>query len=443
MSKIGLIIKREYGARVRKKSFLVITILVPVLIAALAFLAMWFSVQETKQIKVLVADPGNLCGGKVFITDSTNAPAEFYFVADNVLEDDFQHKEMYQQFDLLIGIQPEVITNKGIKGLYREKISSSTTYFIRNRIELRLEEYFALDKGITLNEYRRIRQEFNFKLENIDPSVQDTTPAQIVGFVFSIFIFIFIVTYASQVMRGVIEEKTSRVVEILVSSVKPFQLMMGKIIGIGLVGLTQFAIWIFLIGLGLMFMRMFAFQDVMDPSNFADLMGPASGLSPELLDGGSAQSLKDSELIFTIYNGIPWMTLLSLFIVYFLGGYLFYGGLFAVIGSAVDSETDSQQVMMPVMLPLMFSYVIGIMVIANPTGPAAIWFSQLPFSSPIIMLQRIAAGTVHIYELLLSLGILALSIFIILKGAAKIYRTGILMYGKKASWKEIFKWLRY
>lgn len=443
MSKIGLIIKREYGSRVRKKSFLVITVLVPLLIGALGFLAMWMSIQETKKVNVLISDPGNLCDGKIFITDTVNAPAEFYFVNDVIAEDEFQVADRYQRYDLLIGIQPEVITNKAIKGLYREKISANTEHYIRNRIELRLEEYFALDQGITLSEYRRIRQEFNFKLENIDPNIQDTTPAQIVGFIFSIFIFIFIITYASQVMRGVIEEKTSRVVEILVSSVKPLQLMMGKIIGIGLVGLTQFAIWIAIIGVGLVFMRFFAFQDVMDPAVFAEMMGPANGTQNELLDQQAAQSLKDSELIYLIYQGIPWGTLISLFVIYFIGGYLFYGGLFAVIGSAVDSETDSQQVMMPVMLPLMFSYLIGVMVISNPGGPAAIWFSQIPFSSPIIMLQRIAAGTVSIWELILSLTILAATIFVILVGAAKIYRTGILMYGKKASWKEIFKWLRY
>lgn len=442
MSKIGLIIKREYTSRVRKRSFLVITILVPLLIGALGFLAMWMSIQETKQVKVLVVDPGNLCGGKIFVTDSLHAPAEFYFTTGDVPLEEFENSDKYKSYDLLIGIQPEVITNKGIKGMYREKISANTEYYIRNRIELRLEEYFALDRGITLNEYRRIRQEFNFKLENIDPNIQDTTPAQFVGFIFSIFIFIFIITYASQVMRGVIEEKTSRVVEILVSSVKPIQLMMGKIIGIGLVGITQFAIWIALIGISLVLMRFFAFQDIMDPANFANMMGP-DGMSPELLNGQTAQSIKDSELIYLIYNGIPWGTLLTLFVVYFIGGYLFYGGLFAVIGAAVDSETDSQQVMLPVMLPLMFSYAVGIMVIANPAGPAAIWFSQIPFSSPIIMLQRIAAGTVNIGELILSLVILAASIFVILVGAAKVYRTGILMYGKKASWREIFKWLRY
>ena len=246
-----------------------------------------------------------------------------------------------------------------------------------------------------------------------------------------------------QVMRGVIEEKTSRVVEILVSSVKPIQLMMGKIIGIGLVGLTQFAIWIILVGVSLALMRSFMFQDMFDPANLAGAIAPLDGVSSDMLADEVANVTRDSELIYMIYHGISWGMLLVLFVLYFLGGYLLYAGLFAVIGAAVDSETDSQQVMVPVMLPLMFSYVIGIMIMFNPGGPAALWFSQIPFSSPIIMLQRVAAGTVNIWEVIISLTLLSLTFVVILWGAAKVYRTGILMYGKKASWKEIFKWLRY
>ncbi len=443
MSKTGLIIQREYGSRVRKKSFLIITLLVPLIIAGLGFLAMWLSVQETKQVKVLVADPENLCNGKIFVGDNANPPAIFYFYEDYLEPSVFYESGQYDDYDILIGIRKEVITNKSIKVFYRERMSKQTEYYIRDRIELRLEEYFAMDRGITLTEYRRIRQEFNFILENVDPYKTDTEPAQIVGFAISILIFIFILTYAGQVMRGVIEEKTSRVVEIVISSVKPIQLMMGKIIGIGLVGLTQFAIWAVIIGLGLTFIRIFFFQDMVDPSNLADALAPIEGMSPDLLTDQAAAVTRESDLIWIIYNGIPWPTLITLFVLYFMGGYLLYGALFAMIGAAVDSETDSQQVMIPVMLPLMFSYFIGILVIANPNGPAAAWFSQIPFSSPIIMLQLVAADTIEIWQVVLSLTILAGTIILIIWGAAKVYRTGILMYGKKASWKEIFKWMRH
>lgn len=443
MSKIGLIIKREYGSRVRKRSFIVVTVLVPILIGALGFLAMWISIQESKQLKVLVSDPGNLCDGKIFTSDNANPPAVFYFYTDDITRDQFVTEERFEEYDILLGIDPKVITNRAITGFYKEKPSSKAEYYIRDRIELRLEEYFAMDKGLSLREYRRIRQEFGFKLASTDPNEQDTTYAQIVGFIFSIFIFIFILIYAGQVMRGVIEEKTSRVVEILVSSVKPVQLMIGKIIGIGLVGLTQFLIWIGLIGILLLMMRIFVFQDMFDPANLAQAMTPLDGAPADILADQAANVTRSSELIYLIYDGIPWGNLLSLFMLYFIGGYLLYGSLFAVIGSAVDSETDTQQVMMPVMLPLFFSYIVGIMIINNPGGPAAVWFSQIPFSSPIIMLQRVAAGTVTWLEVFTSLGLLTLTFLLTLWGAGKIYRTGILMYGKKASWKEIFKWLRY
>lgn len=443
MSKTGLIIKREYASRVRKKSFLIITLLVPIIIAGLGFLAMWLSIQETKQLKVLVADPENLCEGKIFVSDNPNPPAVFYFFEDYIEPAEFRDSPQYEEYDILIGLRKEVITNKSIKLMYREKISKSAEYYIRDRIELRLEEYFAMDRGISLKEYRRIRQEFQFQLENLDPFVVDTKPAQVVGFAISIFIFLFIIIYSSQVMRGVIEEKTSRVVEIVISSVKPIQLMMGKIIGIGLVGLTQFAIWAVIIGIGLTLMRVFVFQDMVDPSNLANALSGMEGMGSDLLSGQQELVTRDSDLIWTIYKGIPWATLLILFVVYFIGGYLLYGALFAMIGAAVDSETDSQQVQLPVMLPLMFSYFIGIMVIFNPGGPAATWFAQIPFSSPIIMLQLVAADTIHLWQVILSLTLLAGTIILITWGAAKVYRTGILMYGKKASWKEIFKWMRH
>lgn len=443
MSKIGLIIGREYNSRVRKKAFIVITVLVPLLVVALIGLAMWLSIQESKHIKVLVSDPGNLCGGKVYIGDNPNPPATFDFYNDNITLDQFESVQDFKEYDLLLGIDPKVITKKAITGYYREKPSANAEYWIRGRLELRLEEYFAMDKGLSLNEYRRIRQGFDFKLANVDPDEQDTTDAQFVGFIFSIFIFIFIMIYAGQVMRGVIEEKTSRVVEILVSSVKPVQLMIGKIIGIGLVGLTQFLIWIGLISVILLLMRMFVFQDVFDPANIANAMGPMQGMSDGILTDQMNQVSKSSDLIILIYERIAWGQMLFFFILYFTGGYLLYGSLFAMIGSAVDSETDTQQIMLPVMLPLLFSYVVAIMIMNNPSGPAAVWFSQIPFSSPIIVLQRLAAGTISLGEVIMSVTILVGTIIITLWAAAKVYRTGILMYGKKASWKEIFKWMRY
>jgi ABC-2 type transport system permease protein len=440
MSKIGLIIKREYTSRVRKRAFIVITVLVPLLIVGLAFLAMWLSLQSNKQYKVLVVDPRNLCEEKVFVGNVTNPPAEFYFYVGELGTEEFRDQPQFQEYDVVVGVGPNVITNKHIDAFYREKPGLSAEKYIRNRLELRLEEYFALDKGLSLAEYREIRQEFAFTMQSVDKGKQDTTAAQMVGLGFSIFIFIFIMIYAGQVMRGVIEEKTSRVVEILVSSVKPFQLMMGKIIGIGLVGLTQFLIWIALIGITLMMMRFFVFSDVFDPGNWAQLNEMQNA---DLLQGQTPNIPKSSELIMTIYTGIPWGTLLMLFVLYFLGGYILYGSLFAMIGSAVDSETDSQQVMLPVMLPLFFSYIISISIINNPGGPAAIWFSQIPLSSPIIMLQRVASGTVGLWEVIVSLVLLVLASLFTIWAAAKIYRVGILMYGKKASWKEIFKWMRF
>lgn len=443
VSKIGLIIGREYSTRVKKRTFIVLTILVPVLVVGLMFLAMWLGMEEKKHVKVLIADPQNLCAEKIFIgADEKNPPATFSFYQDYVDSAAFASRQDFKEFDVLINIDPKVITYKTLIAVYREEPSADAKHYIRSKIELRLEEYFALDKGISLEEYRQIRQRMKFEWGSLDDSYEKDVrdKAQIIGLGFSIFIFMFIIVYAAQVMRGVIEEKTSRVVEIIVSSVKPMELMMGKIIAVGLVGLTQFLIWILLITLLVFGLQMFVFTDIMAPENWEGINN-ASPMIGEISTGMETASMQNqwAEVFFDYVN---WPLLVSMFLLYFIGGYLLYGSLFAMIGSAVDSETDTQQLMIPVMMPLMFTYVVSVMIQGNSNGATAMWLSQIPFSSPIIMLQRIAAGTVNTWEVIVSLLILTASFIGTTYLAGKIYRIGILMYGKKSTWKELFKWMK-
>jgi ABC-2 type transport system permease protein len=347
-----------------------------------------------------------------------------------------------QEFDVLIALSPTVITNKKIRGYYREEPSSDAKDYIRDKLELRLEEYFALDKGISLEEYRQIRQRMDFQLKGLDDNEESEIrdKAQAIGLMFSIFIFIFITVYAAQVMRGVIEEKTSRVVEIIVSSVKPMELMMGKILAVGLVGLTQFLIWVVLITILMVGLQTFVFKDILTPENWQGINDQAVAMN-QITTGMETAEVRNqwAEVFFEFMN---WPLLITMFLFYFIGGYLLYASLFAMIGSAVDSETDTQQLMFPVMLPLMFTYVVSVMIQGNSDGATAVWLSQVPFSSPIIMLQRIAAGTVSIWEVILSLFLLTVTFIITTYLAGKIYRVGILMYGKKSTWKELIKWMR-
>jgi ABC-2 type transport system permease protein len=443
VSKIGLIISREYSSRVKKTAFIVLTILVPILIVGLMFLAMWLSMEEKKHVSVLVSDPRNLCDGRIFVgVDEKNPPATFFFYEDYVDSAMFASRQDMQQYDVLITLNPTVITNKTITGIYREEPSAEAKDYIHDKIELRLEEYFALDKGLSLDEYRMIRQRMKFVLKSFDDSKEKSIrdKAQMIGLAFSVFIFMFILVYAAQVMRGVIEEKTSRVVEIIVSSVKPFELMMGKIIAVGLVGLTQFLIWVILISVLVIGLQSFVFTDILTPENWQGINDQTAAIG-EISTGMETATMR-SEWAEVFFNFVNWPLLVTMFLIYFIGGYLLYGSLFAMIGSAVDSETDTQQLMLPVMMPLMFTYIVSIMIQGNPDGTTAVWLSQIPLSSPIIMLQRIAAGSVSIWELILSLVILTFSFIVTTYLAGKIYRVGILMYGKKTTWKELFKWMR-
>jgi ABC-2 type transport system permease protein len=265
----------------------------------------------------------------------------------------------------------------------------------------------------------------------------------IIGGGFGYLIMMFIIIYGGFVMRSVIEEKTSRIIEVIISSVKPFQLMMGKIIGTSLAGITQFAIWI--VSASLLLMVAFAIFDI-DPatlSNGADVTGMAGNLAPPVPTPNQTIQAYAQEL----YK-IPWLMLICFFVVYFILGYLIYSSIYAAIGAAVDNETDTQQFIFPVILPLMLAIYVGFFsVFSNPHGPIAVGFSLFPLTSPIVMLMRlpggIGEGGVPLWELLTSILLLIITFIGIVWLAAKIYRVGILMYGKKPSYKELFKWIKY
>jgi ABC-2 type transport system permease protein len=243
----------------------------------------------------------------------------------------------------------------------------------------------------------------------------------------------FIVIYGNMVMRSVIEEKTNRIVEIIISSVKPFQLMMGKIIGTSFAGILQFFIWA-IIGL-LLFFSASLF--------FGVPIGPTSKIPPEMMDAAQQELASTSQMYLKELWNLPIATILSSFIIYFIGGYFLYSSFYAAIGAAVDNETDSQQFLLPIIMPLILGVYIGFFtVMNNPHGTVAIVFSMIPLTSPIVMLMRIPFG-VPWWQILLSITILFGTFFFVVWFAAKIYRVGILMYGKKPSWKELYKWLKY
>ena len=440
MNNLGLIISREYNTRVRKKSFLIMTILIPLIFVGFMFGVMYLTTETEEQVKVLVADPGGWCGTEIFEEDATDQPAEFFFYegyidsASQIFND-----PRFKAYDILLSLNEKVPENRRVISFYKKTPSLKVKSYIENRIEARIREYFALKKtNLTRHEYNLIQLPFDFEFKDAeDPEGKDNSDLRAgLGFIFALLIYFFIFFYSNQVMRGVIEEKTNRVVEIIISSVKPFQLMLGKIIGIGLVGLTQFLIWVVMTGIGLVLIRLFVFPDIVDPGTW----DPSAMEQGQIISEGLQGSNKAINFVYFEAN---WPGLLGLFLIYFVGGFLIYSGVFAMIGAMVDSETDTQQLVLPVTLPLILAYIVASMMITNPESIVGTWFSIIPLTSPVVMVFKVAVGgataTVLTISILLLIGTFILTTWM----AGKIYRTGILMYGKKATWREVFKWLRY
>jgi ABC-2 type transport system permease protein len=438
MSKIGLIIKREYGSRVRKKSFIIMTLLGPLLIVGFYALAGLIGLQEGDKMEVVILDESNVVNIYDFPADE-----DFVYIGAPI-----QHVDSLSEFIKLESDLPRV-------GLYlpASVISGEATIYFdtplsvakQSKLEGLVKSFVQKLKidaaGISQDQYDDMQVNMNIVTVNVDTGEKSFGAKAVIGLMFATFIYIFIFMYGVMVMRGVLEEKTSRIVEIMVSSVKPFQLMMGKILGIALVGLTQFFVWILLSSALMIAVSSAILPDVYSGANVAG--GPNQLISEQLKSQtDAAPNEKINEMVVDIMS-VPWALLLGLFLFYFLGGYLLYASLFAAVGSAVDSETETQQFMLPITIPLIFGFIVSIFSILNPGGTAIVWLSHIPLTSPVAMLVRVAGGDYAWWEVVVSMVTLILTFILTTKLAAKIYKTGILMYGKKTTYKELFKWLRY
>ncbi len=477
MSKIGLIIGREYSSRVKKKSFIVMTILVPILSAVFLIGAVYLGTPEVKDLKVLVVDDtgiivddiiDNQKNNKIIpktahgnIVDDPDAHLnekytfqEYEEVANGKSADDakidFVENEKYKDCDVILYIPKNITYSKVVKLYYKETPSPKALTYINLLVNESIEIASLSNYNITKEDYQEIKKKITLhSILYSDKDEKDTRTAikAGIGFAFGLMIYMFIFLYGVQVMKGVIEEKTNRIVEVIISSVKPFELMMGKIIGIMFVGLTQFFMWVVLIGVLTTVVVPFVVPDEYSPmfqagtqTEIQTSQEVGAMIEPELQN-----TMQGNELLDVLINETPWASMLLVFLFFFIGGYLLYGSLMAAIGSAVDSETDTQQFMLPVTMPLVFAYLISIMGIQDPDSPIMVWCSQIPFTSPVVMLVRYSAngGVGMGWDLVLSMFLLVITFIATTWLAAKIYRTGILMYGKKVTYKELFKWLKY
>lgn len=437
MNKIKLIIWREFITRVRKPSFLIMTILGPVLIAGGLLLTAYIASREATEHHVLVIDTEGVIGTPLKNTENVK------FFVDGHTWSDSAFKE--SPYTVRVNLLPNVLIMPQADLYYKKLPSEFAMATIRNELEKTIELAKLKDEGIDKEAYDRVRKPFDLKTFDIEEVATQSFAKEraLIGFFFGYFMFIFIFMYGVQVMRGVMEEKQNRVVEVLISSVKPFQLMMGKIIGIALVGFIQFMLWIIItttmVGVGTAVLA----ADKFDPKQLAE-QGMTAEVQAQLdqaKTGGGAEF--DQSQITGLIEQINIPLVLAVFLFYFICGYLLYSSLLAAIGSAVDSETDTQQFMFPVTIPMVIAIIIAQMAVYNPESPAVLWCSLIPLTSPIVMMVRVAMGSAPIWQLLLSMALLIGTFILTTWVAGRIYRTGILMYGKKVSWKEMGKWLFY
>ncbi len=428
MNKTFIIIQREFLSRVKKKTFLLSTILLPLLIFGLYGLIIYFSVKGEDNVRVAVVDSKGILEGKIQSDESLS----FTFLKQantEQLEKDLQDKT-YSGYIVL----PDSISQRDSIPYYtRNNVGLMTQGKITTRINRALEKNkleALLAPGVTLEQIDKNKSAVELKVSKAGEQKSGNAGfATALGFVSGFLIYIVLFIYGTMVMRGVMEEKTNRIAEVMVSSVKPYQLMIGKIVGIGAVGLVQFLIW------GVL---MIALQSLL-PLFFPELLEQAGSAQAAVNQAGGGKASMVQSILANM-ESVNMMKIIFLFIIYFLGGYLLYSSLFAAVGSAVNEDPqDAQQLMLPITMPIIFAFVIMMQAINNPDSPLAVFGSHFPLTSPIVMMARIPYG-VPTWELFVSIGLLIGGFLGTTWLAAKIYRTGILMYGKKVTWKELWKW---
>ncbi|WP_353083604.1 ABC transporter permease [Flavobacterium sp.] len=434
MSKLALIVKREFIAKVRNKSFIVMTFLSPLLFVGIALFVGYLSNMKSDLKTIAIHDETGRFVNE-FKSDKEYkylnlSKVDVKVLRDSVLNESYegllvipnnsQNDSLQNQVQFISNDSPSIVYISELEDVITKKMTAEN--FQRVGLDTLKINKAKADVSIQLNK------------ASGETALKGLNEIKIfIGGAFGYLIMMFIIIYGNMVMRSVIEEKTSRIIEVIISSVKPFQLMMGKIIGTSLAGILQFLIWAIL-GLAAMFVM---------TSVFGAQMGATTDAQTQALQAAQNQMGGELQLYLNEILNLPIATILVSFIIYFIGGYFLYSSFYAAIGAAVDNETDSQQFLMPIIMPLILGVYIGFFTVVNdPNGTVATVFSMVPLTSPIVMMMRIPFG-VPLWQIVLSITILFGTFFGVVWFASKIYRVGILMYGKKPTWKELYKWLKY
>lgn len=425
MKHLAIITQREYLNKIRNRSFIIMTFVSPLIMVIFAVLIGFLSDMNSKSKAkdVMILDESGLYGSTFENTDNV----QFEYLANTSLQEAQADVLAKSKYGLLYIPAEE---SKSVTFYSEESPSLSFTAELTKAMESTLFQHNLTQKGIDKKEIDTAKPKIDIQLQNFTgekTSELDSIIKISIGGIAGYLIFMFIIIYGNMIMRSVIEEKTNRIVEIIISSVKPFDLMLGKILGTSLAGLTQFAIWILIVGVLLALAPAFFNVDA------------ATQMTQVAQQGADVSEIE--LLIGSLYH-FPFAETFVVFLLFFVGGFLLYSSLYAMVGAMVDNETDTQQFMMPILIPLMLAFYVGAFsVIEEPHGTISVVFSYIPFTSPVVMLMRVPFGVAW-WEVLISLVLLYLTFFGIIRLSSKIYRIGILMYGKKASYKEVWKWLK-
>ena len=436
MNKIGLIIKREYLTRVRKRSFLILTFLGPILMAAIYIIPIMLALNASNEkMRVAVVDESRWFEDR-FVDNKEHT---FVLMPGQPID---SVKEMVKSgvFDMALYVPPTQLNIPSNAVVYSiRQVPMEVETYISNVMEKEIEDQKLMANGVDPEIVSAVKTNVNLQIMRMDEKGNEketfTEVQFFLGMILAMLVYMFIMFFGGQVMQGVSEEKTSRIIEVIISSVKPFQLMMGKIIGVSLVALTQFVLWILLTGV--LYVGFSAYLGLSNPG----MLSSGTVMTQEIVSN-DIMSNESVQNILQIVHSIDFGTIIATFLIFFILGYLLYATLYAAIGSLVDNNTDAQQFTLPVTVPLIVAIISSFYIVNNPDSSLSVWLSMIPFTSPISMMVRIPFG-VPIWQIAVSVVLLAATFVLMTWIAAKIYRTGILMYGKKLSYKEIFKWLKY
>ena len=443
MKQSWIVAQRELKERIASRSFLIMAIVGPLLVLALAYILFSLGGKNKAHWNVLISDPMAIMDNKILAKED---PSITYSFANDYIEiKDFEKSEKYQKFDALLEVNEKILSNKAAFLFYREKPSNKITLSLQYQFERRLEEVMVQRfSDMPLSKFRQLKQPINLAFRNVyDPENQESDLNSWLGYFFGICIVLFIFLFGMTILRSTMKEKSNRVVEILLASLKPRELMLGKIIGIGLSALIQFCFWVLIIGIGLYALRETLFPDLLDAANMNALQ-MSEEVKSLTLQERMFSAKEYNEFVELVYERVNFGNMLFYFILFFVVGYLFYGTFFATLGAISGSESDGQQFVIPLIFLLFFALYAGYFSIENPTHSLTTFFSYLPFTSPVVCMVKIAEGYPEgeSFQLFISLFLLIISAIFTLIISGRLYKNGILQFGHRLRLKHILKWLK-